>query len=204
MDLDAPVSETEQGRRGEVDALRRAAAERQYRGSPRRYRRRRRRRLSDGMGGRGGLGIGTMVVLGIVGYALGIDPRLLDRRRRNPHRRRPGSQQSSRAASGKTGAPSDEMGKFVSRILGSADVQWKLIFEQAGQRYRPPTLVMFAGRDARRRVRHGAIRDGPVLLPARQQDLSRHLVLPRDRAPLQRLRRRLELLPVRAGLCDRA
>ena len=27
------------------------------------------------------------------------------------------------------------MGKFVSRILGSADVQWKQIFEQAGQRY---------------------------------------------------------------------
>ena len=30
-----------------------------------------------GMGGRGGLGIGTIVVLGIIGYALGIDPRLL-------------------------------------------------------------------------------------------------------------------------------
>ena len=29
------------------------------------------------MGGRGGLGIGTIVVLGIIGYALGIDPRLL-------------------------------------------------------------------------------------------------------------------------------
>ena len=28
-------------------------------------------------GGRGGLGIGTMVVLGLVGWALGIDPRLL-------------------------------------------------------------------------------------------------------------------------------
>src|SRR5580692_7006608 len=28
-------------------------------------------------GGRGGLGIGTIVVLGLVGWALGIDPRLL-------------------------------------------------------------------------------------------------------------------------------
>ena len=28
-------------------------------------------------GGRGGLGIGTVVVLGLVGWALGIDPRLL-------------------------------------------------------------------------------------------------------------------------------
>ena len=37
------------------------------------------------------------------------------------------------------------MGKFVAQILGSADVQWKQIFEQAGQRYRAPTLVMFSG-----------------------------------------------------------
>ena len=28
-------------------------------------------------GGKGGLGIGTMVVLGLIGWALGIDPRLL-------------------------------------------------------------------------------------------------------------------------------
>jgi len=32
--------------------------------------------LPMGMGG-GGLGIGTIVVLGIIGYALGIDPRIL-------------------------------------------------------------------------------------------------------------------------------
>jgi uncharacterized protein len=96
------------------------------------------------MGGRGGLGIGTIVVLGIVGYALGIDPRLLiggaEMFSGGQQQEQPRSQPS-----GKTGAPSDDMGKFVSRILGSADVQWKLIFEQAGQRYRPPTLVMFSG-----------------------------------------------------------
>ena len=28
-------------------------------------------------GGRGGLGIGTVIILGLLGYALGIDPRLL-------------------------------------------------------------------------------------------------------------------------------
>ena len=28
-------------------------------------------------GGRGGLGIGTVIILGLVGWALGIDPRLL-------------------------------------------------------------------------------------------------------------------------------
>ena len=29
------------------------------------------------MGGRGGLGIGTIIVLGLIGWALGIDPRIL-------------------------------------------------------------------------------------------------------------------------------
>jgi uncharacterized protein len=29
------------------------------------------------LGGRGGLGIGTIVILGLIGWALGIDPRLL-------------------------------------------------------------------------------------------------------------------------------
>ena len=95
------------------------------------------------MGGRGGLGIGTIVVLGIIGYALGIDPRLLIGGAEMVTGNRPNQQQSQ--PSGKTGAPSDEMGKFVSRILGSTEVQWKLVFEQAGQRYKTPALVMFNG-----------------------------------------------------------
>jgi predicted metalloprotease len=95
-----------------------------------------------GMGG-GGLGIGTIVVLGIIGYALGIDPRLLIGGAEIFSGG--GQQQEQQRSPGKTGAPSDDMGKFVSRILGSADVQWKQVFEQAGQRYRPPTLVMFSG-----------------------------------------------------------
>jgi predicted metalloprotease len=98
--------------------------------------------LPMGMGG-GGLGIGTIVVLGIIGYALGIDPRLLI----GGAEMMSGGQQQQQPQSkpGKTGAPSDDMGKFVARVLGSADVQWKQIFEQAGQRYRPATLVMFNG-----------------------------------------------------------
>ena len=94
--------------------------------------------------GGGGLGIGTIVVLGIIGYALGIDPRLLIGGAEMFSGRGEQHEQQSRP-SGKTGAPSDEMGKFVSQILGSADVQWKQVFEQAGQRYRAPTLVMFTG-----------------------------------------------------------
>ena len=94
--------------------------------------------------GRGGLGIGTIAILGIIGYALGIDPRLLiggAEMLSGGHTQ----QQSPSRPSGKTGAPSDEMGKFVARILGSTEVQWKQVFEQAGQRYKTPSLVMFNG-----------------------------------------------------------
>src|SRR5256714_1833682 len=95
-----------------------------------------------GLGG-GGLGIGTIVILGIVGYALGIDPRVLIGGAEMIGGGS-GSQQQSQP-SGKSGAPSDEMGKFVARILGSTEVVWKNTFEQSGQRYRTPTLVMFSG-----------------------------------------------------------
>src|SRR6185436_3272927 len=88
--------------------------------------------------GGGGLGIGTIIILGIVGYALGIDPRLLI----GGAEMIGGGQQQQHAPSspGKAGAPSDDMGKFVSRILGSADVVWTQTFESSGQRYRKPTL----------------------------------------------------------------
>jgi len=98
--------------------------------------------LPMGLGG-GGLGIGTIIILGIVGYALGIDPRLLIG---GAEMIGGGSgQHQSSQPSGKTGAPSDEMGRFVARILGSTEVVWKDTFEQGGQRYRAPTLVMFSG-----------------------------------------------------------
>ena len=95
-------------------------------------------------GGRSGLGIGTVVVLGLVGWALGIDPRLLiggaelisggsPYETQAPVRNRP------------TGTPQDEMGREVSKILGSTEVVWKDIFAKDGKTYRAPTLVMYSG-----------------------------------------------------------
>jgi uncharacterized protein len=93
-------------------------------------------------GGRGGLGIGTVVILGLLGWWLGIDPRILiggaeiftggDR-----------SQQQTQQAP--TGAPTDQTGQFVAAVLGSTEAQWKEIFAQNGKTYEPPTLVMFSG-----------------------------------------------------------
>ena len=93
-------------------------------------------------GGRAGLGIGTVVILGLLAWALGIDPRVLIGGAETMSRNGQTQQQTD---AGSTGAPSDEMGHFVSGILGSTEVEWKDAFAQAGKTYEPPTLVMFSG-----------------------------------------------------------
>ena len=94
-------------------------------------------------GGRAGLGIGTVVVLGLIGWALGIDPRILIG---GAELISGGSQtQQGPASPRSTGAPSDEMGHFVSAILGSTEAEWTEIFARSGKTYKPPTLVMFSG-----------------------------------------------------------
>src|SRR6516164_8573710 len=93
-------------------------------------------------GGRAGLGIGTVVVLGLLAWALGIDPRVLIGGAEMISRNGQTQQQTD---AGSNGAPSDEMGHFVSAILGSTEAEWKDIFAQAGKTYAPPTLVMFSG-----------------------------------------------------------
>jgi predicted metalloprotease len=115
-------------------------------------------------GGRGGLGIGTVLILGLVGWALGIDPRLLiggaelvtgggnPTQMQSPPRNRP------------TGSPQDETGRFVSRVLGSTEVEWKDIFAKDGKTYRPPKLVMYSGStDARCGMAQSAM--GPFYCP---------------------------------------
>jgi hypothetical protein len=105
-------------------------------------------------------------VLGLVGWALGIDPRLLiggaemlsggDQEVQSPSRPRA------------TGTPQDESGVFVSRILGSTEVEWKDIFAKDGKTYRPPTLVMYSGRtDARCGAASSAM--GPFYCPIDQK-----------------------------------
>src|SRR5215210_7877635 len=93
-------------------------------------------------GGAGGLGIGGMVVLGLIGWALGIDPSILIGGAEILNRGG-GSSYQQPSSPAQTGTPTDQMGRFVSNVLGSTEVQWKDIFEKAGARYRAPKLVMF-------------------------------------------------------------
>jgi hypothetical protein len=97
--------------------------------------------------GGGGLGIGGVIVLGLIGWALGIDPRLLIGGAEvltgnQPHYQQPYRPPSQSTA--RTGRPTDEMGRFVSAVLGSTEAQWKDIFSKQGQTYRAPRLVMFS------------------------------------------------------------
>ncbi|MDB5512924.1 MAG: rane protein [Enterovirga sp.] len=99
------------------------------------------------MGGGGGLGIGTVVVLGLVGWALGIDPRILIGGAEMVTRGGSGGasyQQSAPAPSGRTGAPSDQTGRFAAAILGNTEDVWKEILPaQANKPYPPTKMVLY-------------------------------------------------------------
>ena len=98
-------------------------------------------------GGRGGLGIGTIIVLGLVGWALGIDPRILisgaeivrggggggyEAPQQPSQPRRPGQQ------------PTDQEGRFASAILKSTETVWaEALPAQTGRPYAPTTLVLY-------------------------------------------------------------
>jgi predicted metalloprotease len=95
----------------------------------------------------GGIGIGTLLVLVLIGWALGINPLYLIGGAEILSQLGGGSQEQSQPAprDAQTQAPSDQMGQFVSAVLGSTEDQWKQIFAKAGKTYEPPTLVMFSG-----------------------------------------------------------
>jgi predicted metalloprotease len=97
-------------------------------------------------GGRGGIGIGTMVVLGLLGWALGIDPRLLIGGAEMLGGI--GAGQQAQEAKPSSGPPQDEMGRFVSAVLAQNEDIWsKILPQQANMRYQPPRLVLFSGVD---------------------------------------------------------
>jgi predicted metalloprotease len=95
------------------------------------------------MGG-GGLGIGTVIVLGLVGWAFGIDPRILiGGAEVLTGGQSPSYQSDRRSAPAKQGAPTDEMGSMISGVLGEIDDRWSEIFKASGQSYSGPRIVLF-------------------------------------------------------------
>ncbi|MEK4034005.1 neutral zinc metallopeptidase [Methylocystis sp. IM3] len=97
-------------------------------------------------GGGGGIGLGTIVILGILGWALGINPSLLiggaDMLSRMGGGHRVEREDRTREAS----QPADQMGQFVSKVVGSNEQVWSQILpQQEGVAFRAPRLVLFDG-----------------------------------------------------------
>src|SRR5258706_12136588 len=83
----------------------------------------------------GGLGVGGVVVA-LIAYFLGFDPGTAVRTAEEIAPPRPQAQQQAAP----TGAPRDEMGQFVSKVLGSTEDVWTQIFRDSGRQYRNPKL----------------------------------------------------------------
>ena len=94
--------------------------------------------------GGGGLGIGAVLVLGLIGWALGIDPSVLiggaeilsggGSQYQQPYREAP-----------QRGTPSDRTGQFVAAVLGNTEDTWTEIFKDSGQTYLVPRLRLYSG-----------------------------------------------------------
>lgn len=94
--------------------------------------------------GKGGLGIGAVIVLTLIGWATGINPAALIggaeqvQQTLNP--------QQQQAQQGRQGAPTDEMGQFVAKILGETEDVWsKQLPAEMGTKYVAPVLVLYSG-----------------------------------------------------------
>lgn len=114
------------------------------------------RRGDDGSGGGGGgtgygvsgggLGIGTMVVLGLLGWALGVDPRILIAGAEMTGGGRPTSSYTEQQRPRQSTPPADNSGRFVSAMVAMNEDVWKEVLpQQTGVRWKAPTLVMFDG-----------------------------------------------------------
>ena len=138
--------------------------------------------------GGGGLGIGTIVVLGLIGWALGIDPSMLIGGAEivNSGRALPAALRA--AARSAPARPTDQMGDFVAAVLGNTEDTWTEIFKDSGPAIqRAAAALVFRCDAGRLRLRAGG--DGAVLLPERPAHLSRHLFLPRHARTFPRLQR---------------
>ncbi|MBI1869328.1 MAG: neutral zinc metallopeptidase [Methylocystis sp.] len=103
------------------------------------------------LGGAGHLGLGATVILGIIGYALGINPAvLIGGAEMLTHMRDGGSQiatpREDRQTRHARGAPGDRTGQFVAAVLAENEDVWSQVLPgQKNIRFTPPKLVLFDG-----------------------------------------------------------
>ncbi|MFG1223996.1 neutral zinc metallopeptidase [Xanthobacter autotrophicus DSM 597] len=97
-------------------------------------------------GGRGGLGIGTIIVVGLIGWALGINPAVLIGGLEaingggSPQQSAPAPQRGR-----PTAPPTDQLGRFAAAVLAQTEDVWTELFRAEGKTYQDPKLVLFSG-----------------------------------------------------------
>ncbi len=94
-------------------------------------------------GGAHGLGIGTIVILGLIGWALGIDPSVLINGAEILSSGGPVVQQSGPPPV--DDARTAETKDFVAAVLGDTEDRWTDMFSAMGRTYHPPRLRLFSG-----------------------------------------------------------
>ena len=95
-----------------------------------------------GFGGTGGLGLGTILILTIIGYFTGIDPRMLIGGAEVVSDMRSPAPQSQAATPG----VDDKLKLFVRHVLGETEAVWAdALPAQTGVSYQPATLVLYDG-----------------------------------------------------------
>jgi uncharacterized protein len=94
-------------------------------------------------GGAHGLGIGTIVILGLIGWALGIDPSVLINGAEILSGGGPMIQQSGPPPA--DDAQTAQTKDFVAAVLGDTEDRWTDMFSAMGRTYHPPRLRLFTG-----------------------------------------------------------
>ncbi|HTH35766.1 MAG TPA: neutral zinc metallopeptidase [Xanthobacteraceae bacterium] len=96
-------------------------------------------------GGAGGLGIGTVIVIGLISWYFGIDPSVLLNGAQILTGGDSTTQQSGQAPPVADDARTAETKDFVTAVLGDTEDRWTEIFTAGGRTYHPPKLVLFRG-----------------------------------------------------------
>lgn len=104
-------------------------------------------RMPMRVGRRGGMSIGTLIIVGLVLYFLGVDPTVLLTGGGPGGLPVPEQQAPARPPTRADGAPgpADEAADFVSVVLADTEDTWHAIFTERGRRYEEPGLVLFSG-----------------------------------------------------------
>jgi len=119
-------------------------------------------------GGRGGLGIGAILILGLIGYATGIDPRILIGGAQLLMGGGDG-QVMQQPAPQASGPPTDESGRFISAVLANTEKVWGTTLpQQTGKSYPPPKLVLYS-RETPTACGSGQRSAGPFYCPLDQK-----------------------------------